>query len=333
MGRLALVVAVVLLLGPVLGRHTAAGTAVVGAAVAGIVLAWGSPAIAAAATHRQVRVLDAAAPHAGRVHRLMALQQVIASASSVSEVAELRRAALVGHRFLWDGAGLVLAAGEEGCGLGVVVEYEAAYQRLAVAAAHALEKQGRLEGRLADLDEAARAGGGPHETYCGTRPARLVEEAVPAVILDEITESLNELAAGLRHAQHAVTRAADPAARLEEKHHGDRTTASAAGRSRGPLAAQRARLASSSAARGLMWAVLTVSLLGTIVTAPYLPSPWGQPVLLLSIVGGIVSGLVTVYHLLIAFMAALGLLHFAASPSARAHSESRSGKTVSQERA
>lgn len=221
-GRLALVVAVVLLLGPVLGGHLAAGTAVVGAAVAGIALAWGGPALAAVATRRQVRVLDVAAPHAGRVHRLMALQQVIASAASVSEVAELRRAALVGHRFLWDGAGVVLAAGEEGGGLEVVAEYEASYQRLAVAAADALDEQGRLEGRLADLDEAARAGGGPHEAYCGIRPARLVEEAVPAVVLDKITESLNELAAGLRHAQSAVTRSADPAAHLEEKCHGDR---------------------------------------------------------------------------------------------------------------
>lgn len=73
---------------------------------------------------------------------------------------------------------------------------------------------------------------------------------------------------------------------------GEGTTASEAGGSREPLAAQRARLAASSAARGLMWAVLTVSLLGTVVTAPYLPSPWGRPVVLLSIVGGLVSGLV-----------------------------------------
>ncbi|MGP3690818.1 hypothetical protein ACTVZO_40135 [Streptomyces sp. IBSNAI002] len=91
-----------------------------------------------------------------------------------------------------------------------------------MAASHALEEQGRLEGRLADLDEAARAGGGPQDAYRGTRPAWPVEEALPAVVLDEITESLNELAAGLRHAQQAVTRSADPVAHLEEKHHGDR---------------------------------------------------------------------------------------------------------------
>ncbi|MGP3690819.1 hypothetical protein ACTVZO_40140 [Streptomyces sp. IBSNAI002] len=112
---------------------------------------------------------------------------------------------------------------------------------------------------------------------------------------------------------------------------GEGITASAAGRSREPMAAQRARLAASSAARGLMWAVLTVSLLGTVVTAPYLPSLWGRSVVLLSVFGGLVSGLVTVYRLFIAFMAALGLLQFAASASARAHSESRSGKTASQE--
>ncbi|MFZ3492195.1 hypothetical protein ACODT5_02960 [Streptomyces sp. 5.8] len=112
---------------------------------------------------------------------------------------------------------------------------------------------------------------------------------------------------------------------------GDGTTAAAAGRSRDPLGAQRARLATESAARGLVWAVLTVSLLGTVVTAPYLPSPLGRPVALLSIIGGLVSGLVTVYRLFIAFMAALGLVRFAASAGTRAHSESRSGKTVSRE--
>lgn len=108
---------------------------------------------------------------------------------------------------------------------------------------------------------------------------------------------------------------------------GEGTTASEAARSREPLAAQRARLAASSAARGLMWAVLTVSLLGTVVTAPYLPSPWGRPVVLLSVFGGLVSGLVTVYRLFIAFMAALGLVRYAASARARVHSEPRSGKT------
>ncbi|MFZ3492196.1 hypothetical protein ACODT5_02965 [Streptomyces sp. 5.8] len=221
-GRLALVLAVVLLLGPVLGVHLAAGTALVGAAVAGVALAWGGPAVAAVATCRQVRILDAGAPYAGRIHRLLALQQVIASAASVSEVAELRHAAQGGHRFLWDATGLVLAAGEEGRALDVVEEYEEAYHRLGAASAQVLEEQGHLEDRLADLDEGDRGGAGDQGAYRGTRSARLVEEAVPTAVLDEITESLVELAAGLRHAQHAVARATDPAPHPEEDGHGDR---------------------------------------------------------------------------------------------------------------
>jgi len=90
---------------------------------------------------------------------------------------------------------------------------------------------------------------------------------------------------------------------------GERGAAAATARAgaRDPLAAERARLAAGSFARGVVWAVLTVSLLGTVVTAPYLPSPWGRPVLLLALLGGLVAGLVTLYRLFIAFMALLAL--------------------------
>ncbi|MCM2430960.1 hypothetical protein [Streptomyces sp. RKAG337] len=82
-------------------------------------------------------------------------------------------------------------------------------------------------------------------------------------------------------------------------------------RTRDPLAVSRARLAMRSAARGALWAVLTVSLLGTAVTAPYLPTWCARPVLVLSVLGGVVSGVVAVYRLFVAFMASLGLIRHA----------------------
>ncbi|WP_432137090.1 hypothetical protein [Streptomyces sp. bgisy154] len=90
---------------------------------------------------------------------------------------------------------------------------------------------------------------------------------------------------------------------------GERWAAPQAARegARDPLTAERARLAAASFGRGVVWAVLTVSLLGTVVTAPYLPSPWGRPVLLLALLGGLVSGLVTLYRLFVGFLALLAL--------------------------
>ncbi|MEU6405356.1 hypothetical protein [Streptomyces sp. NPDC046985] len=44
------------------------------------------------------------------------------------------------------------------------------------------------------------------------------------------------------------------------------------------------------------------------MTAPYLPSPWGRPVVVLAMAGGLGCGLVAFYRLFIAFMAGLGLL-------------------------
>ncbi|MEU6405357.1 hypothetical protein [Streptomyces sp. NPDC046985] len=103
-----------------------------------------------------------------------------------------------------------MAADGHGSELDVVEEYEAAYLRLHAASAHALAEQERLEGTLTELDAADEDVDGPQGAYRGHRRSRLVEEAVPSGVLDEITEKLDELAAGLRHAQHAVGRAASP---------------------------------------------------------------------------------------------------------------------------
>lgn len=208
--RLALLMAAVLLLTPVLAGYVTAGTSLLVAGGIGVALAWGVPAGLALATRRHVRVLDAAAPHASRVHRLLALQQAVTSAAAASDVAELRRAARAGHRFLWDGLGLVLAADGHGAELEVVEEYEAAYLRLHAASVRALAEQEHLESTLTELDTADEEVNGPSGVYRGHRRSRLVEEAMPPAVLDEITEGLDELAAGLRHAQHAVGRVADP---------------------------------------------------------------------------------------------------------------------------
>ncbi|GAA2970172.1 hypothetical protein GCM10010519_01740 [Streptomyces lactacystinicus] len=217
-GRLAVVVAAVLLLTPALGEHLSAGAALTAAVAVGVVLAWGGPGLAAIVTRRHVRVVDATAPRADSIHRLLALQQQVAAAATASGVAELRRAAEAGHRFLWDAAGLVLAAGEDGAGLDVVQEYEAAYRRLGVAAAAALGEQECLEHRLADLDEAGRGAEAPG-AYLGSRRSRLVEDAVPVLLLDELAAGLDELAAGLRDAQQAVARTADVTPRTGEQRH------------------------------------------------------------------------------------------------------------------
>jgi hypothetical protein len=201
-----------------------AGTALIGAAGAGLALAWGGPAVAAVATRREVRVMDASARYAGRIHRLLAVQQEVASVAAVSEVAELQRAVFAGHRFLWDGVGLVLAADEGGRGLVVVEESVAGSERLGRAAARALRERNRLEDRLAGMDEEDRMllDPGPRGAYRGARRARLLEQAVPVEVLDEIAEGLGELTAGLRHAQDAAARTAGPTPRSEEGHDGSR---------------------------------------------------------------------------------------------------------------
>ncbi|MFJ9574654.1 hypothetical protein [Streptomyces bacillaris] len=218
--RLALLVAAVLLLTPVLDEYMAAGRSLLVAGAVGAALAWGVPGVLALATRRHVRVLDAAVPHADRVHRLLALQQAVASAAAASDVAELRRAVGTGHRFLWDGLGLVMAADGHGSELEVVEEYEAAYLRLHTASVHALAERERLEGTLTELDAADEDVDGPPGAYRGHRRSRLVEEAVPSGVLDEITEGLDELAAGLRHAQHTVGRVAGSLTAEEVRHEG-----------------------------------------------------------------------------------------------------------------
>jgi hypothetical protein len=219
-GRLAVVVAAVLLLPPILGHRLSAGAALIMAAAAGVALAWGGPGLAAIVTRRHVRVVDAAAPRAECIHRILALQQEV-EAAAASGVPELRRAAEAGHRFLWDAAGLVLAAGEDGAGLDVVEGYEAAYRRLGVAAAAALGEHERLEDRLADPDDAAHGAEAPG-AYLGSRRSRLIEDAAPVELLDELAAGLDELAAGLRDARQAAARAADGTPRTGKQRHGDR---------------------------------------------------------------------------------------------------------------
>ncbi|WP_327378714.1 hypothetical protein OG393_32885 (plasmid) [Streptomyces sp. NBC_01216] len=220
-GRLAVVVAAVLLLPPVLGDRLSAGAALIVAAAAGVALAWGGPGLTAIVTRRHVRVVDATAPRAEYIHRLLALHQEVAAAAAASGVPELRRAAEAGHRFLWDAAGLVLAAGEDSAGLDVVEGYEAAYRRLGVAAAAALGEHECLEHRLADLDDAGPGAEAPG-AYLGSRRSRLIEDAAPAELLDELAAGLDELAAGLRDAQQAVARTADGTPRTGEQRHGGR---------------------------------------------------------------------------------------------------------------
>ena len=113
LGRLAVVVAAVLVLSPTLGAVAPGVYALLAAGGIGVTVAWGGPAVSAALTGSLVRVLPAHAPHARLVHRMLGAQQQIALAAEAAGSAELRHAAVLAHRFLWDATGLVLAGGQD----------------------------------------------------------------------------------------------------------------------------------------------------------------------------------------------------------------------------
>lgn len=50
-------------------------------------------------------------------------------------------------------------------------------------------------------------------------------------------------------------------------------------------------------ARGILWSVLAMSLAGTVVTAGYLPAPWGQLVVVPSALGAVITAGFSLCHL------------------------------------
>lgn len=211
--RLGVFMLTLVLLGPLLAHHVPGGHGLIWAVVCGIALAWGVPAAVAAATRRQVRIVRGAAPEAFRVCRLLAAQQMIAHAAASAPSPELERAHALGHRYLWDAAGLVAAAAEDHPEApGLLKAYETSYRKLAVSAAKTVRGKALLE---ADLSRCAGAGrgavrGAGRHVYRGTRHQRLVQQAAPVELLDDVADELGSLAAGLRYARTAVARTADP---------------------------------------------------------------------------------------------------------------------------
>ena len=70
---------------------------------------------------------------------------------------------------------------------------------------------------------------------------------------------------------------------------------------------QRLLLAGRSAGRGLLWAILAVSLFGTASTAVFLPYPLSAAVVWPSIAGALCSGLVALFRLFVASVSFLAL--------------------------
>ncbi|WSM44708.1 hypothetical protein OIE78_34640 (plasmid) [Streptomyces cellulosae] len=194
--------------GPLLARHVPGGHGLLWAAVCGIALAWGVPAAVAAATRRQVRIVGGDVPELFRICRLLAAQQMIARAAAAAPGPELERAHALGHRYLWDAVGLVAAAAEGHSEAPALLKaYEDSYRHLAVSAATAVRSRTLLEADLC-RDARPRPRRGPGRgLYQGTRQERLVQQAAPVEVLDDVADELASLAAGLRYA-----RTADPAA-------------------------------------------------------------------------------------------------------------------------
>ncbi|MEU0108372.1 hypothetical protein ABZ313_23845 [Streptomyces sp. NPDC006251] len=211
--RLGVFMLTLVFLGPLLARHAPGGHGLIWAVVCGGLLAWGVPAGVAAATRRQVRIVSGAAPEAFRVCRLLAAQHLIAQAAAAAPSPELERAHALGHRYLWDAAGLVAAAAEGHPEAPALLKtYEDGFRQLAVSAANAMRGHALLETDLSTSAQAGRGGvRGAGRHYQGTRQERLVQQAAPVEVLDDVAGELASLAAGLRYARTAVARTADPA--------------------------------------------------------------------------------------------------------------------------
>lgn len=199
--------------GPLLARHVPGGHGLLWAMVCGIALAWGVPAGAAAATRRQVRTVSGDLPEVFRVCRLLTAQQMIARASTAAPSPELERAHSLGHRYLWDAVGLVTAAAEGNPEAPALLkDYEDSYRHLAVSAAAAVRSRALLEGDLSRDSGPRPVRGAGRSLYQGKRQERLVQQAAPVGVLDDVADELASLAAGLRYARTVVARTADPAA-------------------------------------------------------------------------------------------------------------------------
>ena len=50
-------------------------------------------------------------------------------------------------------------------------------------------------------------------------------------------------------------------------------------------------------ARGVLWAVLAMSCAGTVVTAAYLPAPWGRLIVVPGALGALIAAVCALFHI------------------------------------
>jgi hypothetical protein len=75
----------------------------------------------------------------------------------------------------------------------------------------------------------------------------------------------------------------------------------------------RLQLAAQSGGRGVTWAILMVSLFGTVMTAPVLPYPLSVFVLVPSMAGAICAACAALFRCFVAFTAALDAIRLASA--------------------
>lgn len=70
-------------------------------------------------------------------------------------------------------------------------------------------------------------------------------------------------------------------------------------------------------ARGVLWSVLAMSCAGTVVTAAYLPAPWGRLVVVPGALGALIAAACALFHLTLGVTGCLTVLGEAARRSVR----------------
>jgi hypothetical protein len=197
-GRTALLTVVALAaLGPATSLLPAA-TGLLSAGALGVATAFGVPAAVRRLTRRRVRVVEAGEAYAAVFFRLLADEQRLRMLAGRSGRYELTRAAAVLPRLVWDAAGLVPLAADDGESRELLLGYERSLALLVEQAVEVERQEEAVESAIRD-DSASAA------------PARsaLPERLLPRELLDEARLELEELGQGLCHAQEVLGGAHD----------------------------------------------------------------------------------------------------------------------------
>ncbi len=192
-GRTALfTVAAVAAVGPVTSLLPAV-TGLLAAGAVGAAAAAGLPAAARRLTRRRVRVVETGEAHAAVFFRLLADEQRLRMLAERSGRREVTRAAGVLPRLVWDAAGLVPLAADDGEARGLLLGYA---QSLGLLVDQAVEVERQEEAvESAIRDEGAAAVPVRHKLPGGLLPRELMDEA---------RLELEELGEGLRHAREVL---------------------------------------------------------------------------------------------------------------------------------